>query len=111
MSKRYSVALERAVQIELLRAQAGLQRQSLSMHGQKLAFALDPMRQLDALLNGPQSDMLRQGVNLVARYPFLLSMASSAVASRRWRGLFGLTAGAAGIWWLISRLSTLNNNR
>lgn len=111
MSKQYSVAFERAVQIELLRAQAGLQRQTVSVHSQKLVASLDPTRQLASLLGGSQNDLLGQGVRLVSQYPFLLSLASSALTSRRGRGLLGIGAGLAGAWWLISKLLTPDAQR
>ncbi len=107
MSKRYSLVLKRAVQIEMLRAQADLQRQTIAMHSQNLVASLDPSQQIEALLGGSQKDLLGQGVHLVSRYPFLLSLVSNAFDSRRGRYLLGIGAGVAGLWWLISRrLST-----
>lgn len=114
MSKRYSVVLERAVQIELLRAQADLQRQTLSAHCQNLSASLDLSLRLESLMGGSQTDLLRQGVSLVSRYPFLLSLASSAVTSRRGRRFLGIGAGLAGVvslWWLISKRSTTDTRQ
>lgn len=111
MSKRYSAAIERAVQIELLRAQAGLQRQTVSMHSQRLVASLDPTRQIESLLGGSEKNLLRQGASLVSQYPFLLSLASNALTSRRGRGLLGIGAGVAGAWWLVSKLLTSNPRR
>jgi hypothetical protein len=111
MSKRYSVALQRAVQIELLRAQADLQRQTLAMHSQSLMASLDPREHIEALLGGSQTDLLQQGVSLVSRYPFLLSLASNALTSSRGRRVLGVGAGVAGVaslLWLISKRSTTN---
>ena len=111
MSKRYSVALERAVQIELLRAQADLQRQTLAMHSQNLVASLDPRQHIEALIGGSQTDLLQQGVSLVSRYPFLLSLASDALTSSRGRRILGIgasVAGVASLWWLVSKRSTTN---
>jgi hypothetical protein len=111
MSKRRSVDLERALQIELLRVQASLERETMALHGQNLALSLNPKRQLESLLGGSQSDLLRQGFGLISRYPLLVSLASNALGSRRWRGLLGVTAGLAGVWWLVSQRSTANKSR
>jgi hypothetical protein len=100
------MALERAVQIEMLRAQADLQRQTIAMHSQNLVASLNPSQHIQALLGGSQSDLLGQGVSLVSRYPYLLSLASNAFASRRGRHLLGIGAGIAGLWWLISKRSS-----
>lgn len=108
MSKRYSVAVERAVQIELLKAQADLQRQTLAVYSQNLAASLNPGQHMESLLGGSKTDLLRQGVSLVSRYPFLLSLASNAFASRRGRRFLGVGAGVVGVvslWWLVSKQS------
>lgn len=108
MSKRYSVAVERAVQIELLKAQADLQRQTLAVYSQNLVASLNPGQHMESLLGGSKTDLLRQGVSLVSRYPFLLSLASNAFASRRGRRLLGIgigVAGAASLGWLVIKRS------
>ncbi len=111
MNKRYALALERAVQIELLRAQADLQRQTLSLYSQNLVVSLDPSQRMASLLGASQTDLLRQGVSLVSQYPFLLSMASNALTSARGRRVLGIGAGVAGVvglWWLLSKRSTFD---
>lgn len=108
MSKRYSVALERAVQIELLKVQADLQRQTLAAHSQNLVASLNPSEHFESFLSGSKTDFLRQGLSLVSRYPFLLSLASNAFASHRGRRLLGIgigVAGAASLGWLVIKRS------
>lgn len=110
MSKRYSVALERAVQIELLKVQADLQKQTLAAYSQNLAASLNPSEHIESLLGGSKTDLLRQGVSLVSRYPFLLSLASNAFASRRGRRFLDVSAGVVGIlsfgWLFLKRSKT-----
>lgn len=81
------------------------------MHSQRLVASLDPTRQIESLMSGSQHDFLRQGASLVSQYPFLLSLASNALRSRRGRGLLGIGAGVAGAWWLVSKLLNANPRR
>ena len=66
MSNHQSRAVDRLVRIELLRARAALERDSLAARADQLCDAL-------------------QGVSLLRRYPFLTSALSTLLLGKRWR--------------------------
>ncbi|MFT0851609.1 hypothetical protein VRY85_12615 [Achromobacter sp. F4_2707] len=108
MSRR-SPSQERALRIELLRARAALERQSLALGVQHLGRSLTPRGLLASFLPGDTSrkspaDYLLQALRLTRRYPLVLSLGSSLLSgvarrkSRWWK-----LAAAAVVAWQVSR--------
>jgi len=105
MNKRHSAAFDRAVRIELLRAKASMQRQSISIHAQQLCQAADPRRQVSRWLASGKAGKLGLGIDLLSRYPFLLSTISTALTTKRWGRVMSVVAIAGSAWWFASRSS------
>lgn len=105
MSQRHSAAFERAVRIEILRTKATMQRQAISFHTQKLVAAADPRRQVSQWLASGKAGKLGLGVDLLSRYPFLLSTLSTAFTTKRWGRVLSVVAAVGSVWWFTSRSS------
>lgn len=101
---------ERAVRIELLRARAAIERQSM-VHGlQHLGSSLTPRGLLSSVFprasRRSPADLLMQAFSMSRRYPMILSLGSalvSATARRRLRW-WKLAAAAAAAWQMSRSL-------
>lgn len=107
---RSSPARDRTVRIELLRARAAVERQSVAQCVQHLGASLTPRGLMESFLPGSggksPSDMLLRTFSLSRRYPMMLSLGSallSTVARRRLRG-WRLAAGAVLAWQMSRKL-------
>lgn len=103
MSTRRSPQVERIVRIELLRARAAIERESLKSRAGQLADSLDPRQLLGLLGKGRTGGLLMQGVDLAQRYPFILSTLTSLVLGKRWQWL---KLGGAALAALLARFSS-----
>lgn len=95
--------IDRAVRIELLRARAALERESLVQDIVSTTQSLKPgnliKRWLPSVTQGNISNLLWQGFTLARRYPFVSSTLSAMVMGRGKRtGLFKLAGGALLGW-------------
>jgi len=95
--------IDRAVRIELLRARAAIERESLVQDIASATTSLKPgnlvKRLLPSMAQGNLSSILWQGVSLARRYPFVSSTLSALVMGRGKRaGLFKLAGGALLGW-------------
>src|SRR5690554_6754823 len=108
MSRQLS-ARERAVRIELLRARAAIERQSVAHGVQYLSNSITPRGLLEMVMprfrgmgrgRGSSSSMLLQAFSFTRRYPMILSMglALLSTAARRKLRLWKLAAGAVLAW-------------
>src|SRR5690606_22920566 len=108
MAKETSSARLREVKIELLRARAAIERQSLQNSLHHLGQDLQPKALLRSLLPASMSrkrptDWLFQGVSLMRRYPFIVSTASALLSGVRKRHrLLRLGAGLL-LSWQVAR--------
>lgn len=98
-----TTAVDRAVRIELLRARAALERESLAHDIVSTTRSLRPgnlvKRWLPSLTQGNLSKLLWQGFTLARRYPFVSSTLSALVMGRGKRsGLIKLAGGALLGW-------------
>ncbi|HLU78746.1 MAG TPA: hypothetical protein VKZ52_04165 [Burkholderiaceae bacterium] len=106
--KRRTTSRDRAVRIELLRARAAIERQSVAHNLRDLGQTLTPRGLLDTFLprlrlgGGRRrgSDLLTQVFSMSGRYPLLLSMGSAllSTAARRKLRWWKLAAGAVLAW-------------
>lgn len=98
-----TTAIDRAVRIELLRARAALERESLAQDLAATTRSLKPgnliKRWLPSLAQGNLTKLLWQGFTLARRYPFVSSTLSAVVMGRGKRsGLIKLAGGALLGW-------------
>lgn len=101
---------DRAVRIELLRARAAIERQSMAHGVQQLGETLTPRGLLESFLPGgggrraSPSDMLGRVFSMSRRYPMVLSLGSAllSTAARRRLRWWKLALGAA-VAWQVSR--------
>lgn len=103
---------DRALRIELLRARAAMERQSVAHGVQHLGASLTPRGLLESFLpksrsRGPRkspSDLLLQAFSVSRRYPMILSLGSAlfSTAARRKLRWWKLAAGAV-LAWQVSR--------
>ncbi len=104
MANKPSAAKLREVRIELLRARAALERQTLGNSIRHISHDIKPSSLLRSLLpsSGKRkrpSDWLVQGMNLVRRYPFILPTASALLSGVKKRNrLLRLGAGLLLSW-------------
>ncbi|CAM4083270.1 hypothetical protein [Bordetella tumulicola] len=96
-------AMDRAVRIELLRARAALERESLAQDIAAASRSVRPgsllKRWLPSLAKGNVSRLMWQGFTLARRYPFVSSTLSALIMGRGKRaGLFKLAGGALLGW-------------
>ncbi|TFL13177.1 hypothetical protein CSC67_14890 [Pusillimonas caeni] len=108
MAKKASAARMREVKIELLRARAAIERQTLHNSLHHLGQDLQPRALLRSLLPAAVSrkrptDWLFQGVGLMRRYPVIVSTASALLSGVRKRHrLLRLGAGLL-LSWQVAR--------
>ena len=105
---------DRQLRIELLRARAAIERQTLGRSACDLANSLTPSAMVKGFLSrsglrrGP-SDLLLQGLGLLRKYPFLLSSLSTVASGlgrrRRWWRL------AAGVLLSLQVARTLSERK
>jgi len=106
MANKPSPAVDRAVRIELLRARAAIERESLAHDIASASRALEPRnllkRWLPGLARGNLSSLVWQGVSLARRYPFISSTVSALVMGRRGkRSRLLRLAGGALLGWQV----------
>ena len=95
---------DRALRIELLRARAAIERQSLAHGFQHLGASLTPRGLLESFLprtaRKSPSDVLMRVFSMSRRYPLLLSLGSAVLstAARRRLRWWKLAAAAAAAW-------------
>ncbi|WP_397474056.1 hypothetical protein [Pusillimonas sp.] len=118
MAKKPSAARLREVKIELLRARAAIERQTLGNSFRRLGQDLKPSALLRGLLPASVSrkrptDWMFQGLNLVRRYPFIVSTASALLSGVRKRHrLLRLGAGLLLSWQVARNMGgDSNDNR
>lgn len=96
-------AVDRAVRIELLRARAALERESLAQDIAATTHSFKPgnllKRWLPGLTAGNLSKLAWQGFTLARRYPFISSTVSALVMGRGKRAGFLKLAGGALLGW------------
>lgn len=107
---RKSSGHDRAVRIELLRARAAIERQSM-VHGlQNLGSSLTPRGLLASFFprasRRSPSDLLLQAFSMSRRYPMILSLGSAllSAATRRRLRWWKLAAGAVAAWQMSRAL-------
>jgi len=111
MANKPSAAKLREVRIELLRARAALERQTLGTSIRHLGQDLKPSALLRSFLPGSVSrkrptDWLFQGLSLMRRYPFIVSTASALLSGvRKRRRLLRLGAGLLLSWQVARNMS------
>lgn len=97
---------ERAVRIELLRAKAALERQSLAHNVSRARRDMDPSRLLRSV--GPKfvssrvTGLVSQAITLARRYPVISSTLSSVLLGR---GRFGRLAKLASVGMLAMQVA------
>jgi len=100
---RSSPAIDRAVRIELLRARAAIERESLAHSIASASRSLQPgnlfKRWLPGLSRGNLSQLVWQGVSLARRYPFISSTVSALLMGRGKRSRLLRLAGGALLGW------------
>ena len=107
---------DRALRIELLRARAAIERQSLTQGVRQLGDSVTPRGLLHSFLPGTRGggspvDLLLRVFRLTRRYPLVLSLGSSlfAVASRRRSLLTKLALGVLVAWKIAGDKKDKNN--
>jgi hypothetical protein len=100
--KRESAA-DRRLRIELLRMRAGYERLAVRRSACQLAGELRPeslVAQARDRLGSAGLGWLGGGIQILRRYPALLSLLTSVVSNRQRRGIALKTALIAGLVWL-----------
>lgn len=99
---------DRTLRIELLRARAAIERQSMAQGVQHLGASLTPRGLLESFMpraaRKSPSDLLMRAFSMTRRYPMVLSLGSallSTAARRRLR--WWKLAGGAVLAWQMSR--------
>ena len=103
--KRESAA-DRRLRIELLRMRAGYERLAVRRSACQLAGELRPeslVAQARDRLGSAGLGWLGGGIQILRRYPALLSLLTSVVSNRQRRGIALKTALIAGLVWLSKR--------
>lgn len=102
-----SSSIDRAVRIELLRARAAIERESLAHDIASASRSLQPRnlvkRWLPGLSGGNLSGLVWQGVALARRYPFISSTVSALIMGRGKRSRLLRLAGGALLGWQALR--------
>lgn len=101
MTVKRNAMFERAVRIEMLRARAAVERDTIARHTGDLVDSLDPRVAVGRLLPGNARDMVSQGLRLVTRYPYILT---TVLSNRRFKAVrwISLAAVAVGAWAMFS---------
>jgi hypothetical protein len=105
MMKRHNAEFERAVRIEMLRAQATIERQAIASNAIRLIDSVDPRRMLGRFLPGNAQGVLSQGLGWLTRYPYVLT---AVLTNRRFKTVRWLSIGllAVGAWAMLSGRSS-----
>lgn len=104
----------RDIRKEMLRARAQVERHALARSSRRLSEDLTPGALLRSVMPGGltsrrPTDWLLDGVNVVRRYPYLLSAASTVFTGlRRRRRLWQIGAGLL-LSWTLARNSAKRN--
>ncbi|HYG42947.1 MAG TPA: hypothetical protein VEA17_08500 [Bordetella sp.] len=100
-----SPAIDRAVRIELLRARAAIERESLAQDIASAGRSLEPRnlvrRWLPGFAGGNLSNLVWQGVALARRYPFISSTVSALIMGRGKRSRLLRLGGGALLGWQL----------
>jgi len=116
MGNKPPTSREREIKIELLRARAAIERQTLRNSLHHLGQDLQPSALLRSLLPSSvgrkrPTDWLFQGVGLMKRYPFLVSTVSALFSGVRKRHrLLRMGAGLLLSWQLARGLGAYNED-
>lgn len=99
MIKR-DAAFERAVRIEMLRAQAAVERHEIAARTAHLVDSLDPRLAVGRLLPGNAQGVLSRSLTLVTRYPHVLAalFTNRKFKAVRWLSLAAVVIGAWSIF-------------
>lgn len=91
---------ERAVRIEMLRAQAAVERHEIASKTSHLADSLDPRTVVGRWLPGSAQDVLSRSMSLVSRYPHVLAalFTNRKFKAVRWLSLIAVGIGAWSIF-------------
>jgi hypothetical protein len=105
--QKMSPAVERAVRIELLRARAAIERESLAHGVAETGRALSPSHLIKGLLpgfsGGGSTRLVWQAIGLVRRYPVILSSVSAMVLGGNKRSKLLKLATGAVVGWQVFR--------
>ncbi|MDY0308871.1 MAG: hypothetical protein RBR29_03635 [Castellaniella sp.] len=99
-------AADRRLRIELLRMRAGYERMAVRRSACQLVDELRPeslVAQVRDRLGSAGLGWLGSGIQILRRYPVLLSVLTSVVSNRQRRGMALKTALIAGLVWLGRR--------
>ena len=105
MSVKHNAEFERAVRIEMLRARAAIERDTIAFHAQTLVVGLDPRAAVGRLflgnLPGNVQGLVSRGLRLVTRYPYVLT---TLLSNRRFKAVrwISVAALAVGAWAMFS---------
>ncbi|HEY7804376.1 MAG TPA: hypothetical protein VIC30_08100 [Orrella sp.] len=101
MTIKHNAEFERAVRIEMLRANAALERRRIAQHGTSMAAALNPSQLISGLLPSNTRGWVSRGLSLVTRYPHVLT---SVLLNRRFKRVrwMSVAALAVGAWAMLS---------
>lgn len=107
MSRRLSPSRDRTLRIELLRARAAMERQSLTHGVRHLGRSLTPRGLMQSFMPGGgragPSDFLMRAFSLTRRYPMLLSLGSALLgASFKRRELLAKLALGGLVAWKLA---------
>lgn len=98
-----SPSIDRAVRIELLRARAAIERESLAHDIASASRSLQPRnlvkRWLPGFNRGNVTSLIWQGVALARRYPFISSTVSALIMGRGKRSRLLRLGGGALLGW------------
>lgn len=118
MSSKPSATRMREIQIELLRARAAIERQTLGHTIRHLGEDLKPSSLVRSFLpssggSGKKpTDYLFQGLSLVRRYPFIMSTASALLSGVRKRNrLLRMAAGLLLSWQVARNMGSKDDPR
>jgi len=101
MTIKHNAEFERAVRIEMLRANAALERRRIAQHSTSMAAALNPSQLISGLLPSNTRGWVSRGLSLVTRYPHVLT---SVLLNRRFKRVrwISVAALAVGAWAMLS---------
>lgn len=101
MRLKHNAEFERAVRLEMLRARAAIERDTIAYHAGGLVDSLDPRLALGRIMPGNMQGMMSRGLKLVTRYPYVLSavLSNRRFKTVRWMSVAALAVGA---WAILS---------
>lgn len=96
MTVKHNAEFERAVRIEMLRARAAIERDSIATRASGLVDSVDPRVAVGRLLPGTMQGMVSRGLRLVTRYPYILTtvLSNRRFKAVRWISVAALVVGA-----------------